>query len=274
MYVTTGFSEGLAVVQTGWNLQYGWMDTTGHVVALAVGDEARDFHCGRAWVQSSGGKWTAVDRGGYEKIRTKFDAVDNFADGIAAVGIATMTDPGDEEEPPTFDWKFGFVDTSGNYLISPDCQAVHGFAEGRAAVRRNSKWGFIDRSGNTVIPPQYEEVGQFSGGLAGVQISGKCGCINRAGTLVVPATYEGMRSFAEGLVPVAQDGKWGYMDTTGRLVVPLTFADAQLFSEGLAPVKVGEKWGYVDRTGKLMIPAEFTGVSDFRMGLASATKEQ
>jgi len=273
-YVASGFSEGLAVVQTGWNLQYGWMDTTGHVVALAVGDKAREFHCGRAWVQSHAGKWSAVDRGGYERISDKYDAVDDFAQGFAAVGLATLIDEGDEDEPPTCDWNFGFVDTSGNDLISPECEAVHGFTEGLAAVRRHGKWGFINQDGNTVIEPQYEDAAQFSEGLAGVRVGDKCGCISRIGTLVIPATYQGMRSFSEGLAPVAQDGKWGYIDTLGRLVVPMTFDDAQLFSEGLGPVRVGDKWGFIDKSGKLVIPAGFLGVSDFRMGLAAATKEQ
>lgn len=274
IYVVSGFSEGLALVQTGWNLQYGWMDTSGKVVALAVGDKARDFHSGRAWVQGSDGKWSAVNRRGYVKVGAQYDAADDFAEGVAAVGVAVLIDPGDEEEPAIFDWTFGFVDTSGVKLTDLEFEAVRGFSEGRAALRLNGKWGYIDRNGSTVIARQYEEAAKFSEGLAGVQIDGKCGCINRVGTLKIPATYQGMRPFAEGLAPVALDNKWGYIDTVGKVVVPLTFEDAQPFSEGLAPVKVSGKWGYADKTGKLVIPAEFFGVSDFSMGLAAVTKEQ
>lgn len=272
--IASGFSEGLALIRTSWNFKYGWMDTSGHVVAMAAGDKAREFHCSRAWVQNSDGTWSSVNRNDYTKAAAQYDAVDDFSEGVAAVGIAILIDPGDEEEPPIFDWKFGFVDTSMRKLVDLEFEAVRGFSEGRAAHKLHGKWGYIDQSGNTVIARQYDDADKFSEGLACVQIGGRCGCINRAGALVIPATFHGMRPFSEGLAPVAQDNKWGYIDTTGRLVIPTTFDDAQPFSEGLAPVKVSGMWGYVDKTGKLVIPAEFFGAVGFSMGLAAATKEQ
>ena len=48
-------------------------------------------------------------------------------------------------------------------------------------MERTNLWGFIDVSGNEIISARYEEVTDFEGGLALVKTNGKWGYIDVGG---------------------------------------------------------------------------------------------
>src|ERR1700676_4941520 len=64
---------------------------------------------------------------------TPIDWVEDFSDGLAAVGVDGKRD-----------------------------------AQGNVTTMDGGKWGFIDQKGNTVIRPQFDEVKPFSSGVAAV----------------------------------------------------------------------------------------------------------
>jgi hypothetical protein len=71
-------------------------------------------------------------------------------------------------------WKAGYVDKKGRWVIEP--QAVWrgtAFSEGLAAVQdvKTGKWGYINTSGAYVIQPQYSWATPFEEGIAQVGVS-------------------------------------------------------------------------------------------------------
>lgn len=61
---------------------------------------------------------------------------------------------------------FGFVFSScqsPSFHIEPQFDAVQAFAQGIAAVKQGGKWGFIDTSGAWVIPPKFVKVELLEG---------------------------------------------------------------------------------------------------------------
>ena len=176
-----------------------------------------------------GMSWCFIDLTGSIALRTEYDDVGDFSEGLAWV----------EERV-----HFLFV------LIS-------------------DTFGYIDRSGALVIPLQFESAGNFSGGLANVTLKGKKGYINHKGDLVIAPRFDGVGPFSLGRAPVRIEGRWGFIDTSGSMVIPPVYEDARPFADGLAAVKSGANWGFVGRSGEPAIAPQYSDVSGFHEGLSA-----
>src|SRR5690349_14191153 len=74
---------------------------------------------------------------------------------------------------------WGYADTTGHLVITPQFDAAQLFYNKLAAVERNGKMGYIDSTGNLVVPLKYDRVGNFKDGFAVVQAGQKWGFINK-----------------------------------------------------------------------------------------------
>ena len=110
---------------------------------------------------------------------------------------------------------WGFKDSTGNWVISPDFNFASQFSEGLAGVCMNGKWGYINPEGEVAIPCRFDDATYFSEKLAGACKDGKWGFIDRSGDMVIPFQYEEIRSFIGGLAPVKEDGEWSFIDSCG-----------------------------------------------------------
>ena len=170
-------------------------------------------------------------------------------------------------------------------------QRAHSFSEGLAAVSVNSKWGFINSSGQFVIPPQFGWVGDFSEGLALVTPAPAdqywkkdtlFGYIDHLGQYAIPARFNWAVSFSEGLAAVCigpcrnddlSQARNGYIDHSGAFVLPPRYAEAGPFSEGLA--SAAEKHGphamkgFIDKAGAFVVKPRFMWADEFANGLAA-----
>src|SRR6266550_5964613 len=132
-------------------------------------------------------------------------------------------------------------------------------------VVKDGSWGYIDSTGKIIISPQFESVGQFHDGLARAVESGKVVFIDPTGKILLLPEFQIVEEFSEGLAAVnngqkripnvgiiSEPGRWGYIDTTGKVAIPLKFTHAESFSEGLAAVAEGDRSGFIDHTGKIL----------------------
>ena len=216
---------------------------------------------------------------GEQVIPCQYDMVDDFSEGLAAVGSG--------EEYGNYKW--GFVNTDGEEVIPCQYIDANPFSEGLAAVgvgveSWNCKYGFINKKGEEVIHCQYDKAGSFSEGLANVKINGQWKAINNKGEVVfcyhhgAPEYFFFINSFSDGLVAVQRDEKWGFVDTSGKVIVPCQYDWAKSFSEGLAAVrrdgsKLEWKWGFINTKGEEAVPCLYDDVEDFSEGLAVVKRD-
>jgi hypothetical protein len=82
----------------------------------------------------------------------------------------------------------------------------------------NGKWGFIDTSGKWVIHPVFDEVRNFSEGLAGAKEGEKWGYITSSGEWAIQPFCKRAEDFSEGLARVIEknSSSWNYIDKTGK----------------------------------------------------------
>src|SRR5262249_17764987 len=144
------------------NDKLGFIDKTGAIVIpprFAINGYGTQFSEGLAPVYFRG-KWCYINQRGEIVIRTNFDRVDCFGDGLARVAKYIR---GPERQTI-----YGYIDKQGKVVIEPQFEETYGFSEGLGRVVVNGKWGFIDKSGRMVIAPQFRGAYWFSEGLASV----------------------------------------------------------------------------------------------------------
>jgi hypothetical protein len=194
--------------------------------------------------------------------------------------------------------KWGYVDSTGTFLIRPQFDSADPFSDGVAEIELNNRFGFIDTSGRFVAQPKYFSVGPFKEGFAwvmtrrpltplgtgeyGVALFGRVTYIDRSGREIRhPFFAENVSDFSEGLAAVRPGKVWGgcdnevgYLNTNGEWSIKPQFDEAGEFSEGLAAVNHGAKchgggkWGYIDKEGKVAIPFEYNFARQFKNGHA------
>lgn len=206
--------------------------------------------CGSIKELSQGSKWGFIDTSGKVVIQPQFDEV------------ATPVLIGCSED--------NIAQRSGG----------NGFSEGLAAVNVNGKWGYIDKSGKYVISPQFSLARSFHEGLAFVGQGDNYGYIDKSGTKVIECGKKCARAyfdFSEGLAVVIytngkvedadlsnifsdkiQDFRRGYIDRSGRVVIPPTYKIATGFFKGVARVNVNQ---YIDKTGRALSSTDVLNMS-------------
>jgi hypothetical protein len=139
-------------------------------------------------------------------------------------------------------------------VIKPAFDHALPFAEGLAAVSSKDLWGFIDTSGKFIVEPKYKEVESFSEGVAAVLINKEWAAIDRTGQIVIPARPNGRTHFSNGLSRINIDNEEGFIDKTGKIVIEPKFSRVQDFRDGLAFVmEAGTgRDSYIDTTGRVV----------------------
>lgn len=232
------FSKGLLPVRPMELVKgFGFLDKTLKFVIAPAYEDAGNFSGGLAAAKKNG-KWGFIDKSGKWAIQPQFPYAHWFSDGLAMVcknedancgfvdrrgqmvissgHLEKMLDVktvyydsgGFSEGLIEFYAEgkgAGFVDKTGNVVISPDIKFKGGtvmgagFHEGLAGmgvvtgVDENGgeivKYGYMDRQGAFVIPPQFYTAGAFKNGLAWVGLPecwhrDGCAWINKKGEVV------------------------------------------------------------------------------------------
>ena len=84
-------------------------------------------------------------------------------------------------------------------------------------VHLEGYWGYMDKSGERVISPQFNSAGKFSDGVAKITTGdGKYGFIDKT-VRIISQLFDFMDDFSEGLARVKLNRKWGLSDKKGFL---------------------------------------------------------
>jgi hypothetical protein len=243
------------------------------------------------YYDSAKGKFGYINKSGKVVVKAKYDAAEEFSEGLAVVG----------KKDSYGDMAYGYIDTTGKVAIKLKYGEAKNFSEGYAAVRKgNEGWGFINTKGKFVIKPStdYVRVGNFSDGLVWeegygfnydyVDANGQkvfsLGFDNYIGNDWDKGFYE-IRDFNGGLAIAATGGARisredslypaCVIDKSGEIVINAKENGYMIvggFHDGLARVKKDGKYGYINTKGKLVIDAVYDVAGDFSDGRASVGK--
>jgi hypothetical protein len=164
-----------------------------------------------------------VWRDAHKPIAELFDDASDFHEGIKfseGLARAASVRSGESKGQYTEDYKYGFINQTGKFVIAPTFDAAGDFSEGLAPVLTATetgeynglnpvytiKWGYLDKTGKMLIKQQFQKASSFHEGCAAVQIADR------------------------------EDNNWVFIDKTGSKLFTQTWDQLGDFSNGLAPV--------------------------------------
>jgi hypothetical protein len=202
----------------------GFVDTTGKTVFdHSHIKEVWDYSCGRAFVGDWQNGWRIIDRKGEFISPKKFSVLnEKFKDNIAIVKE---------------DFKWGFIDTNGNYLVKPVFEEVNreGFENGLLIVQdaRSQKWGIVNATGQYRLKPEYDKIRTvwkqpvfFIGKMQNMNFSEPkmvWGVADTSGKIWVEPQYTEMYEAENGWIQVETPSGWKYITFTGQNVDPALY---------------------------------------------------
>jgi len=118
--------------------------------------------------------------------------------------------------------------------------------------------GYINLSGDIVISPDYQSAGPFRNGLAYVKKDGYYGVIDRYRQIVLPFMYEFVFIRDSNMFAVKKDEKWGFINAKGETIIDFIFdqTGGQPLP-GVYAVTLDKKIGLIDRIGEWILPASY-----------------
>ncbi|WP_055444358.1 WG repeat-containing protein [Lacinutrix himadriensis] len=257
------FSEGFAQIKKRGKI--GFINTTGKVIVEPKFEVADDFFNGYSKIIYKD-DFGVIDTTGAYLLKPEYTFVPKFIYDKNRIGVKKKGSPGviiDGEFHPIADanriwefpknsnltpvykdWRIGFVDHKGNWVIEPEFKAAKAFSNNLAPVYNGKRWGFINTTGDIVIPCTFDEAETFSeDGFALIFLKGRWGFINTEGKVVVEPKYDILleqgfgfikfknlnKGFNNGLARVKYKKKWGFVNAKGELLNNTWFKNLELF---------------------------------------------
>lgn len=194
----------------------------------------------------------------------KYDSLNGFhySEGMAIVASGKYPN-----------YKYGFIDETGNEVVSPIYDNVDDFSDGIARVYLNNAGaGYINKTGKEIVQPgKYRSIGYFNDGMLVVELDGRFGYVDKAGNEIVPPKYYNVNGFSEGMTAVSYENNytWGFIDESGNEIVSPKYERVENFSNGFALVYNGS-YNYIDKIGNVVFGKYYYATS-FSEGLAAVS---
>lgn len=185
------FSEGMAAVCTGE--KWGFIDTLGRVVVKPQYEAVTIFKEGKAFVQNDKGKFECIDNKGNVLFSlTEATACSVFYQGAAEVVVAGIKQ---------------YVDEKGQHCEGTSFEMSAPAYESGLAVKQNAdgKFGYVDSTGKFVIPATFDAAADFRNYIAAVTQDGKIGFINRKGKMIIEPRYDASYPQCEMVTSLTKD---------------------------------------------------------------------
>ena len=237
--------------------------------------QATDFVSGVAWVEVKANVWQQIDtRGNVLVDDFKVNSVSCYD---KETGLAPFR---------TIDFNQGFINLSGEIVISPDYSLALDFQHGVAVVAKKLngeyRYGIIDREGRVVLPLMYDLILPFPPNIFSARKDGKRVYIDVKGAVLLPASYDMIYGIkTKDPFGVSKNGKTDFIDAKGKTVIDLQFGknlgplNPYQFTEGLAVVvlpdavhKEGElpQNGVINEKGELLFTLPGYAIGKYREG--------
>lgn len=181
----TLFKNGRLAFQDASTMEWGYFDEKGNKVIPAQYSFADAFASNGLALVSLEKSKSIIDANG----RIVFKS-DNLVRGYSDNGLAPFNDGG----------KWGYIDSRGNIAIPANFGYAYKFAKnGLAAVRDTEtlKFGFIDKTGKYVISPKFDLVYSvfFDDGYTVVKVGDKLGVIDSKGNYIIEPKYTSIAGY-------------------------------------------------------------------------------
>lgn len=167
--------------------------------------------------------------------------------------------------------KFGFIDTLGNWVISPQFDDASAFSEGFASVCKNDSCYYINKEGAKIFNYNFEETESYKDGIGIVKKDNLYFLINRSGQLITKG-YQDINEPSEKLYVCKFDNTYGAINTKGEIIIPFSYKKLGNFKNNFA-YYLSSQYGLVDVNNKTL-DAQWDWISDVDTNLNAIVKKK
>ena len=214
-----------------------------------------------------GSAWYYVDKNGYKKLVPDFkvDSLGVFGNKLAPYKTAES---------------YSYIDEYANKATELTYDFAGGFANKRAAVKKDGKWAVIKNDFSQVTDFIYDDVLVDDFGFATSQnvyiakLDGKYHIFDLDGNMIGSEGFDEAKAFmSDDATAVKVGDKWGFANKNGEIELMTEYKDAKPFANGFAAVYDGKNWGYINKNATVVIDFEFNEAGCFNSsGVASVRK--
>lgn len=145
---------------------------------------------------------------------------------------------------------YGFVDTTGKWVIKPKYDDAQDFIEGFSAVCVNDSCFFINKNNERLGNIYFNEIESFYNGIAVVKKGNQYYLLNRSGQLI-SESYEEISSSQNNIYVCKKNGLYGAIDSKANIIIPFVY-------QKLGDFKNGYSYYKKNRTGLINIKNQTT----------------
>jgi len=193
--------------------------------------------------------------------------------------------------------KWGYADTSGKVMITPQYDAAEQFIGRYAVVQNGNKAYVIDTAGSILTPKGHDQIIQVEdsifavyknsaeggeGGWGAERLGGKeivptcfdrisrvnyfifschrdtiAGYFHRNGTLIAPVKYDTAWVFNNRFLMVARRHLYGVFSFAGTVVLPDSCTQVRSVTSSVIAGEINNRWGAADESGKNVVPFQY-----------------
>lgn len=235
------------------------------------------------------GYWGFLDFNGSLAVDHKFENVQSFREGMAAVEYLGS---------------WGVIDLYGNWILSPRylaCEVLNKdviltrladrvdllspenkwlySSNHQIGVRENwliestsyGSYGLLTAGAQKVVSSEFDDlVVPDNDSLVFLKQNDYWWVIDKKGRVIgSPADrYQHVFSLSEAYFGIVKDDKFGFADLNNKLRIANRYEEAQPFSDSRAAVKLMGRWGFIDKGERLVIQPVYDEVTSFAGGIS------
>ena len=156
--------------------------------------------------------------------------------------------------------KFGYLNSTGQWIISPNFTEVGTFAEKVSTYRNGPTWGLLSSEGKMLGDARWEEIKPFSGGHAIATLAGKHYLIRPTGELALPDGYDKISRLKEGYYLVENGTKSGLLSAATLPLLPLEFDHIKVENKDFFIVVKEGLTGVLRANGDTFLPLHYAQI--------------
>lgn len=149
-----------------------------------------------------------------------------------------------------------FSSLTGKLISKFECQDIGKQSKDLIPLKSGGKWGFINSLGEWVITPEFDFVDNFYSDFARVQKNNKYGFIDKNGKVVIEIKFPYVGNFFEGenYAPFqcneVNNYLYGYIDKKGNVIIPCEYQMAYDVRNNIARVRKWDLYGFISYDNK------------------------
>jgi len=157
--------------------------------------------------------------------------------------------------------KYGYLDATGKWIISPSFLEVGTFSEKFSTYRYTTTWGTINTEGKMVAEAKWDKINSFIEGVAIAESANKQFLIMPNGELAYPEGLDKIVRLKEGIYLVESNIKSGLLNSKGELILPITFDQIQVENKDFFIVSKEGLSGIMRASGAVFLPLQYTRIA-------------